>query len=528
MGKEIGIDFGTTNTVVSYVNKRGKLRPLRYEGNDVIPSVIYFLTKNEYEIGKRARRLISTNRNKAGIINFKPKIGEKEKYDVIAENGDEFSIRPREVARLFLNKVVRGIEEKLIKEFGPIDGCIDRVVITVPAKFSSTEKEATRKAAQKAGLKMAKLAAEPTAAAIAYQNDLGDDSNRDDAILVYDFGGGTFDVSIIRKERGTFNEIATGGDKTLGGNKLTVSLEEELLNRINDEYGMELPFEEEDFDEELCEMSLDDYRRNMIEIYEKANSMKEDLSEQNTVTSICNIIIQNGKTVDYEAEFSRDELEDYIRDDIAQTVDITVQTIKEAKTQGVDKIDQIVLAGGSSNIPLVKEMLEDSLKENRVIYSDDVSTLISRGAAVMAKNIQDINNLTEQITNVQLGVAATEGVQYGKFQVIIPENEPLPCSKTRKFNLVQDGQRRLEVIYYERDIKNYPNAVRIDDEGINEIDTLIIDNLPTGLKKDNTIIEVKFTAQKDGSLDIDVDIKDLEGNSIKHGDLSIAKESDLE
>ena len=173
-------------------------------------------------------------------------------------------------------------------------------------------------------------------------------------------------------------------------------------------------------------------------------------------------------------------------------------------------------------------MLEDNLNISKVVYSDDVSTLISRGAAVMAKSLQDINNLTEQITNVQLGVAATEGVQYGKFQMIIPENEPLPCSKTRKFNLVQDGQRRLEVIYYERDIKNYPNAVRIDDEGINEIDTLIIDNLPAGLKKDNTVIEVKFTAQKDGSLDIDVDIKDLKGNSIKHGDLSIAKESDLE
>lgn len=528
MGKEIGIDFGTTNTVVSYVNKRGKLRPLRYEGNDVIPSAIYFLSKNEYEIGKRAKRFIAVTHNNAGIMKFKPKIGEKEKYDVVAENGDEFSIRPREVARLFLNKVVRGIEEKLIKEFGPEEGCIDRVVITVPAKFSSTEKEATRKAAQKAGLKTAKLAAEPTAAAIAYQNDLGEDTARDEAILVYDFGGGTFDVSIIRKERGSFHEIATGGDKTLGGNKLTASLEEELLNRINDEYGMELPFEKDDFDEEICEMSWTDYQKNMMEIYEKANLIKEELSEEETVACLCNIILPGGKTVEYEAEFSRDELEDYIKDDIEKTVDITAQTIKEAEDKGVNKIDQIVLAGGSSNIPLVKEMLEDNLNISKVVYSDDVSTLISRGAAVMAKSLQDINNLTEQITNVQLGVAATEGVQYGKFQMIIPENEPLPCSKTRKFNLVQDGQRRLEVIYYERDIKNYPNAVRIDDEGINEIDTLIIDNLPAGLKKDNTVIEVKFTAQKDGSLDIDVDIKDLKGNSIKHGDLSIAKERDLE
>ena len=527
MGKEIGIDFGTTNTVVSYVNKRGKLRSLRYEGNDVIPSAIYFLSKDEYIIGKKARKLVGTN-PEACIINFKPKIDEKEKYNIVAENKDEFSIRPREVARLFLNKVVRGIEEKLIKEFGPIDGCIDRVVITVPAKFSSTAKEATRKAAQKAGLKMTKLAAEPTAAAIAYQNDLGEEAEQDDAILVYDFGGGTFDVSIIRKKQGSFHEIATGGDRYLGGNKLTASLEEELLNRINDEYGMELPFEEDEFDKDYHEISLTDYRKNMAAIYETANAIKEELSEDEIVTHSCNIILPGGETREYEAEFSREELEDYIKDDIEKTVDITMQTIEEAKDQGIDKIEQIVLAGGSSNIPLVKEMLEDSLKENKVIYSDDVSTLISRGAAVMAKNLQDINNITEQITNIQLGVAVTEGVQYGKFQIIIPENEPLPCSRTRKFNLMQDGQRRLEVVYYECDIKNYPNAVRIDDEGINAIDTLIIDNLPAGLKKDNTVIEVKFTAQKDGSLDIDVDIKDLKGNSIKHGDLSIVKESDLE
>lgn len=528
MGKEIGIDFGTTNTVVSYVNKRGKLRSLRSGNKEVIPSAIYFKNKDEYEIGAAAKRLMILNHNKAGVINFKPKISEKEKYNIIAENGDEFSIRPREVAHLFLNKVVRSIEDKLIKEFGPIDGCIDRAVITVPAKFSSTEKKEIRKAAQKANLKIVKLAAEPTAAAVAYQNDLGDETSQNEAILVYDFGGGTFDVSIIRKERGSFHEIATGGDKTLGGNKLTASLEEELLNRINDEYGMELPFEEDEFDEDYHEMSLEDYHKNMMEIYDKANWIKEALSEEETAACLCNIILPGGKTVEYEAEFSRDELEDYIKDDIAKTVDITAQTIKEAEDKGINKINQIVLAGGSSNIPLVKEMLEYSLKENRVIYSDDVSTLISRGAAVMAKNIQDMNNLTEQITNVQLGVAATEGVQYGKFQMIIPENEPLPCSKTRKFNLVQDGQRRLDVIYYECDIKNCPNAVRIDDEGINEIDTLIIDNLPAGLKKDNTVIEVKFTAQKDGSLDIDVDIKDLKGNSIKHGDLSIAKESDLE
>lgn len=161
-----------------------------------------------------------------------------------------------------MNKLIRGIEERLIKEFGPIDGYIEKVVITVPAKFSSSEKEAIRKAAQNAGLKTAKLAAEPTAAAIAYQNDIGEDeSNQEKAVLVYDFGGGTFDVSVIQKENGKFKEIATNGDKDLGGNKLTACIAEEILNRINDDYGMEMPFDEEEFDEEICEMSRETYEK---------------------------------------------------------------------------------------------------------------------------------------------------------------------------------------------------------------------------------------------------------------------------
>lgn len=527
MGKEIGIDFGTTNTVISYINKKGKLRQLRYEGQEIIPTVIYFLSKNEYLIGNDAKKRYKFKKNKAGCINFKPKVSEKEKYNIVAEDGSRLSLRPKDITKLFLNKLIRGIEERLIKEFGPIDGYIEKVVITVPAKFSSSEKEAIRKAAQNAGLKTAKLAAEPTAAAIAYQNDIGEDeSNQEKAVLVYDFGGGTFDVSVIQKENGKFKEIATNGDKDLGGNKLTACIAEEILNRINDDYGMEMPFDEEEFDEEICEMSRETYEKNIISIYQVANSIKEYLSEELNTSELVNIDFE-GKNLECEIDFSRKDLEKCIKKEIKHTIEITKNTIDEAKEKGAE-ISQVVLAGGSSNIPLVKEMLEEKLSRNDVVYCDDVSTLISRGAAVMANKAQEMSNMTMQITNVQLGIAATEGVQYGKFQVIIPENELLPCTKYRNFNLSQDGQRRLDIVYYERDIKNYPNAIRIDDNGINEIDTLIIDNLPSGLKKDEVIVEVKFTAQSDGSLDINVNIKDNNGDSIKQGELLIVKESDLE
>ena len=528
MGKEIGIDFGTTNTVVSYINKKGKLRQLRYKGADLIPSVVYFHKKNDFIIGIAAKRAMETESFMAGVANFKPKIGDKEyKYEITAENGDKFTMKPRKVAALFLGEVIKGVEEKLLKDFGPIEGCIDRVVLTVPAKFSSTDKEAVRRAAKEAGFKVPKLAAEPTAAAIAYEKDLGEQENDDKAILVYDFGGGTFDLSVIQRQHDVFKEIATSGDKNLGGNTLTMRLEELLLERINDEYAMDMPLDEEDFDEEINEIGATEYRQNMQAIHQAANIIKEELSDDEDVTEVINIYSQEGKNEPYNANVSRRELEQCIRKDIKKSVDITKRTIKEAEDQNIS-IGQIVLAGGSSNIPLVKEMMDKELGRDDIVYSDDVSTVISRGAAIMAQDITNMDSMAQQITNVQLGVAATEGMQYKKFQMIIPENAPLPCSRSRSFKLANDGQRRLEIAYYEYDVKNYPNAVRVDEDGINEIDRLIIDNLPAGLEANDTNIIVEFTAQKDGSLDISVDIEDSAGKKLTGGNLSVMKESDLE
>ena len=250
MGKEIGIDLGTTNTVVSYVNKKGRLRCLRYENKNIIPSVVYFMSEKEFIIGEKAKKRYVSN-PEAGIASFKSHLAEKEKIEVIAENGDKFKYRAKKVASNFLNQVINRIEEQLLKEFGPEEGCIGNVVITVPAKFNDAEKEATKWAAKNAGFENVKLATEPTAAAIAHRQESGQEGN---SILVYDFGGGTFDVSVIHEERGRFVEIATGGDKHLGGNKLTDILAKYFFRIIEDDYGIELPFDEEEFDEEYCEM----------------------------------------------------------------------------------------------------------------------------------------------------------------------------------------------------------------------------------------------------------------------------------
>ena len=289
---------------------------------------------------------------------------------------------------------------------------------------------------------------------------------------------------------------------------------------------MELPLDEEEFDEDYHGMDLISYRKNIFEIWRVANEIKESLSEELDAEGNLNLYEKDNKPVIFTVEITRKDFEKYIKNDIADSGKITLDTIREAEASGLRKLDQIVLAGGSSNIPLIKTMLADSLKEE-VLFSDDVSTLISRGAAVLAQKIKDTDSITQQKTNVQLGVAAVVDGVHGKFEVIIPENVTLPYTKTRTFFLSRDGLRTLQITYYERDIKRYPHAERITDEGITGIDTIVID-LPEGLKKDNTRVEVTFGAQEDGSLDIAVEVTGENQTKIADEQMRVSKESDLE
>lgn len=170
--------------------------------------------------------------------------------------------------------------------------------------------------------------------------------------------------------------------------------------------------------------------------------------------------------------------------------------------------------------------MEENFSRNNPVYADDISTLISRGASLLAK--EELNDVTEPITNIQYGVAPSDGTSYRLFKTIIPEDQKLPCSRKEYFYLNKDGQDRIEIPYFERDIKNYPNAVRTDDDGITEIDTIIISNLPKGLKKDMVKIGVEFTIALDGTLSIQIDIIDIDGKNIQNLGVVCEKSSNLE
>lgn len=521
--KAIGIDLGTTTTVVSYTGKKtGKLKQLKYNGEKIIPSVIYFKSASDWIIGESAAAMMALH-PEAGVENFKSHLVDSDfRYDVIAENQEHFFLRPREAAKRFLQTVVQGMQDKLIKEFGGLDGTIDRAVITVPAKFAMRAKTATKRAARDCGLAV-KITKEPTAAATDYLHRYSEFDKNGTAILVYDFGGGTFDVSVVQRHQDSFKEIATGGDNTLGGNLLTEHITRYLIGRIEEQYAVSFP-EEEDADE-LEEEAYIAYQKNMAAVRRAANQMKEALSDESEVERDIWLTFDEQKKI-FGAYLSRDSFEDMIRPDINRTVKIVQNTLDQAAEKGIDHIDTVVLVGGSSKVPLVRTAVQKRLPHLDIDPPSDADYLISRGATLLAERVENLDHIA-LITNTQIGTKAKEGMVFNKFQMLIPENTPLPASGSRSFILDHDGQEKIQIPYYEYDVDNHPGMTRTDQDGMEQVDVLTVE-LPPGLKKQDTEIEVLFTMQRDGSLEIEAVIKDTTGTVIRDRNLKLKHETDLE
>lgn len=530
MGKAIGIDFGTTNTVVSYMNKNGHLRQLDYQGETLIPSIIYFKTKDEYVIGYPAKNASKTSPS-ACVDSFKTKLGaDKFTYKITAKNSDTFRLTPKKAVMLFLNKVIKDVEQKLVQDFGTDEGVIDRVVITVPAKFNSKEIEAIKNAASDSlnlGNNKIRAVFEPTAAAIAAQEEEGGEINK---VLIYDLGGGTFDVSLIQRygEKNRFRSVLPAdGNKELGGNLLTEMLANKLMQWANEEYGTEFTMDLRDYDSEEHGITKEQYEQNISKVKSAAEDVKIELSDSEETTADFNFWISKDESENASISVTRKELEKIIKKKIDETVEITYKMIHAPAAEALNGIDKIVLAGGSSKIPIIKDFLVKKLNRDDISCSEEVSTLISRGAAILAQDISKLDDI-EQVTNFQIGIAATEGMHFDKFQMIIPENVKLPYKNSRDFSLAYDGQQRLDVAYYEYDVGKYPKSKSIDEEGFQQIDVLRV-SLPEGLKKSDTVVKITFNANVDGSLDLSAEIFDKNGKKIDvaGGALHVDKESDL-
>ena len=521
MGKAIGIDLGTTNTVVTYRDKKGKIRVFKEKGESVIPTAVYLLTKNECLIGEEA--LVKGRFNpKSLITNFKYDMGENRKKTYKAENGDRVSLNSTQIARMVLEEVLKKVIKKIMKEFPGED--IEKAVITVPAKFNPIQKDNTKRAAIEAGIQDIKLALESTAAAIAY----AEENSINSKILVYDFGGGTFDVSLIEKTGTGFREIVTPeGDRHLGGNLITKRVADYLFEKIENEVGLPIPNDRDEFDSDDYDFDYpeDIYVKNYNTVYEIAEKIKKDFSDTDNIEEYITIIVpdEHGERVenvvinlDYEA-FST-----LIEKDIDRTIEIVDRVIQES---GIDKDEiSVILTGGSSLLRVVGIKLEEYFDRGIEVFS--TATLISEGACILTE-ILDGLEIEGNLPN-DIGIKVNKSLGRVEFEPLLEAGTVEKNAEAIKdFSLMNDNQKNLKIQLYERDRNNYPNAIKISDEGCIEISSLEVE-LPENLKKDNTIVRLKLNILKDGTLALNISLHNSNGTNIFSEELKVKREGVLE
>ena len=521
MGKAIGIDLGTTNIVVTYRDKKGKLKVFKEGGTSVIPSAVYLLNKNECLVGKEALMRGKIN-PKSLITNFKYDMGDNRKKKYVAENGDRIPLNSTQIARSVLVEVLKKVTQKIMKEFPNED--IEKAIITVPAKFNPIQKDNTKKAAIEAGLQDVKVALESTAAAIAY----AEENNIKSKILVYDFGGGTFDVSLIEKTGTGFREVVTPeGDRHLGGNLITKRIAEYIFDLIENEIGLPIPKERDDFDSDDYDFDYpeDIYIQNYNEVYEMAEKIKKFFSDTNNIEESVTVIVpdessQRIENIDIKMDYKT--FSNFIEKDIDRATEIGDRIIKDS---GVNKDDiTVILTGGSSLLRIVGIKLEEYFDRGIEVFR--TATLISEGACILTELIDGLE-IEGNLPN-DIGVKVNRSLGRVEFETLLEAGtveKDAACEK--EFSLMNDNQRSLKIQLYERDRKNYPNAIKISDEGCMELSTLEIE-LPENLKKDETSVKLKLNISKDGTLILNLSLQNKIGKEIFNEELKVKREEILE
>ena len=506
-----GIDLGTTYSCISYIDEYGKPVVLKNsDGEHTTPSVVYMESKENIIVGNEAKRSIEVESEKT-IQFIKRKMG-KEKDTV--EIGGTIYHAP-EISAMILKKVVNDANDDL-KQQGIIkDGEeIKDVVITCPAYFGLKERDATKTAGELAGLNVLSIINEPTAAAISYGIS---GSDKEETVLVYDLGGGTFDITIMNIKGASVTVVCTGGDDQLGGK----DWDEKFIEYINGKYS-------EEFGEDLSEDP-----EMMATLYLDAEVWKKSLTTREKVN-----VTVNGPAGRMRMEVTRDEYENITRELLIRTKNLLddVLTVAEKKGYSINKIDKILLVGGSSRMPQVSAMLQKEYNLTPVLADPDEA--VAKGAAIFAINekafndfvmneanktgktveqLKDENVFTGEmdrkfsvseassiggikmnITNV---LSRTYGIEaydvYNKKRYIsnmLMINDELPAKVTEEYATIKNAQKGIVIKIYE----SRSTAERIDIEDkrpILQSEMHFIDKVPEG-----TIVEVTMSLDNSGIL----------------------------
>lgn len=486
MSKIIGIDLGTTNSCVSVMDGKDPIVIPNSEGDRTTPSIIGYKSDSERVVGKPAKNQMITNAENTvySIKRFMGckynKVSEEAKrvaYKVIAGPSDEVRVdirgkvlSPQEISAEVLMKMKKTAEDYLGES-------VSEAVITVPAYFNDAQRQATKDAGRIAGLEVKRIVNEPTAAALAYG--FGKDSSKDEIIAVYDLGGGTFDISILELGDGVFEVKSTNGDTHLGGDDIDNVLIQWMSESFQKEHGIDLRKDK---------MALQRMK-------EAAEGAKIALSSSTTTTiNLPFISADSTGPKNLQMDLTRAKFEQMIAPIIERTKIPCLNALKDAGLTA-DKIDEVILVGGSSRIPSVQQMVKDLFKKepHKGVNPDEV---VAIGAAIqggiLKGEVKDV--LLLDVTPLSLGIETLGGVN----TKIIERNTTIPTKKSQIFSTAADGQTAvsIHVLQGERELASQNRT-------LGKFDLVGIPTAPRGVPQ----IEVTFDIDANGI--VHVSAKDL-------------------